>query len=79
MNFSKLTDFAIVIVMAALISGRLPELNRWVHLQTAKLLYSSRSSTWGSPRFFSEHRLKSNITAPKSKEVQLTQRKTHSN
>ncbi|MGE3975380.1 MAG: hypothetical protein AB7F59_12725 [Bdellovibrionales bacterium] len=52
MNLDKLTDFAIGVVIAAALSGNLPEFTKWVQIQTAKVLWASRSSTWGSPLFF---------------------------
>lgn len=54
MNLDKLTDFAIGVVIAAALSGNLPEFTKWVQIQTAKILWQSRSSNWGSPLFFKE-------------------------
>lgn len=51
MNFDKLTDFAITVVLAAALMGNLDSLTKWVYVQRAKLLYESRTSTWGSPKF----------------------------
>ncbi len=58
MNLGKLGDFAIGVVIAAAIAGNLDRLNRWVQVATAKVLWESRASTWGSPRFWSEHEIK---------------------
>lgn len=56
MNFDKLTgvgsDFAITIVLAAALAGNLDKFTKWVYLARAKLLYESRTETWGSPDFF---------------------------
>ena len=52
MNFDKLTDFAITVVVLAALAGNLDSLTKWVHVQHAKLLYESRTSEWGSPYFF---------------------------
>lgn len=52
MNLDKLTDFAIAVVIAAALTGNLPGFHKWVQVQTAELLYASRTSTWGSPVFF---------------------------
>lgn len=52
MKFDKLIDFAIAIVIAAALSGHLPDFTQWVQVQTAKILYASRTSTWVSPTFF---------------------------
>ena len=50
MNFDKLTDFSITVVLTAVLLGNLDGLTKWVYIQRAKLLYESRTSTWGSPR-----------------------------
>lgn len=57
MNFDKLTDFAITVVLTAALLGNLDSLTKWVYVQRAKLLYESRTSSWGSPRVWktSEH------------------------
>lgn len=52
MNLDKLTDFAIAVIIVAALTGNLPAFNKWVQVQTAKVLYASRTSTWGSPVFF---------------------------
>lgn len=54
MNFDKLTDFAITVVLVAALMGNLDSLTKWVYAQRAKLLYESRTSTWGSPKFFKD-------------------------
>ncbi len=58
MNFDKLTDFAITIVLAAALAGNLDSFTKWVYVARAKLLYESRTETWGSPNFFSGHKIK---------------------
>ncbi len=52
MNLDKLTGFAIKAAIAAAFVGQLPAFTKWVQIQTAKVLYASRTSTWGSPIFF---------------------------
>lgn len=52
MNLDKLTSFAISVVLTAALMGNLDSVTRWVIVAQAKLLYESRSSTWGSPYFF---------------------------
>jgi hypothetical protein len=52
MKLDSLIDFAITVVIAAAISGHLPDFTKWVQVQTAKVLYASRTATWGSPLFF---------------------------
>jgi hypothetical protein len=54
MGLDKLSAFAASVVISAALAGNLQSFNRWVHLQTAKLLWESRSSAWGSPRFWPE-------------------------
>ena len=58
MNLGKLADFAIGIVLTAAVMGNLDRLNSWVIHAQAKLLYESRTSTWGSPYFFKDTRKK---------------------
>lgn len=52
MNLDKLTSFAISVVLAAALAGNLDTLTRWVIVAQAKLLYESRTETWGSPTVF---------------------------
>jgi len=54
LNFDKLTDFVITIVLTAALAGNLDSLTKWVNVATAKLVYESRSETWGSPRVWRE-------------------------
>ena len=55
MNLDKLGQFAATVVIAAAVAGHLDLLNHWVQIATAKLVWESRTSTWGSPRFFPEN------------------------
>ncbi len=52
MRLDRIFEFALSVVFAAYLTGNLPEFNRWVLIQTAKLLAESRSSDWGSPHFW---------------------------
>jgi hypothetical protein len=54
MKFDRLIDFAIATVIAAALSGHLPDFTQWVQMQTAKVLMASRASTWGSPLLFEQ-------------------------
>lgn len=54
MNLDKLGQFAATVVIAAAVAGHLDSLNRWVQIATAKLVWESRTSTWGSPIFLPE-------------------------
>ncbi len=78
MNFEPIIKFATGVVVAAAIAGNLDTLNRWVYVATAKLLWESRTATWGSPHW-PEYQFKSNKTQKKPKEVRLSQTKDHSN
>lgn len=52
MNLSNLTDVAISIALSAALMGNLDKLQTLVWKAQAKLLYESRTATWGSPNFF---------------------------
>jgi hypothetical protein len=54
LNLNKLTDFAITIVLAAALAGNLDSFTKWVYVARAKLLYDSRTGSWGPPDFFSD-------------------------
>ena len=54
MSLDKISSFAITVVIMAAMAGNLDRLNRWVQVATAKVLWESRSSAWGSPRFWPE-------------------------
>lgn len=53
MNLDKLFLWIISIVIAFAACGRLDILQRWIWRAQAKVVYESRTSTWGSPRYFS--------------------------
>ena len=52
MNLAKLMTVAIAIVISFTAVGNLDELQTWIWRAQAKLIYESRTETWGSPRFF---------------------------
>ena len=52
MDLEKLMAFALSVVLAFAAVERLDVLQRWIWIEQAKLLQESRTSTWGSPRFF---------------------------
>lgn len=54
MGFEKVGQLAATLVIAAALIGHLDSLNHWVQVATAKLVWESRTSTWGSPRFWPE-------------------------
>ena len=51
MNFDSLIKYATGVVLAAALTGHIGDLQLWVWKAQAKLLYESRTSTWGSPHF----------------------------
>ncbi len=52
MNLDKLFAWIIGIVIMFAATGQLDVLQSWVWQAQAKVIYESRSSNWGSPRFF---------------------------
>ncbi len=52
MNLDKIFSWIAGIVIACAAVGQLDALQNWVMRAQAKVIYESRSSTWGSPRFF---------------------------
>ena len=52
MNLDKLFAWIIGVVIAFAAKGQLDVLQAWVWRAQAKVIYESRTSTWGSPRFF---------------------------
>jgi hypothetical protein len=62
MNFDKIASLAITVVVIAAIAGNLDRLNYWVQVATAKVLWESRASAWGSPHFWPELSIKNKST-----------------
>lgn len=52
MNLDKLFAWVVGVVMMFAVTGKLDVLQAWIWRAQAKLIYESRSSAWGSPRFF---------------------------
>lgn len=52
MNLEKLLSWITGIVIAYAAFGQLDALQSWIWRAQAKVIYESRSSTWGSPKFF---------------------------
>lgn len=52
MNFDKLAAAILGLVIVVAAAGQLPELQRWLMSAQAQIIRDSRTSTWGSPRFF---------------------------
>lgn len=60
MNFDKLTDFAIAVVIAAALAGNLDSFTKWVYVARATLIYELRTESWGSSNFFEKKANKKN-------------------
>jgi len=52
MNLEKLITWIAGIVIAFSAAGKIDVLQAWIWKAQAKVIYESRSSNWGSPRFF---------------------------
>lgn len=52
MNLDKLMAWVVAVVLLFAGTGNLDVLQKWVWKAQAKVIYESRTSTWGSPRFF---------------------------
>ena len=52
MNLDKLFSWIAGVVIACAAVGQLDALQNWVMRAQAKVIYESRTSNWGSPRFF---------------------------
>lgn len=75
MSFDKIGQIAAAVVIVAAVAGHLDTLNHWVQVATAKLVWESRTSTWGSPIFLSEHKGRSFKPTTKQKEVRSSNRR----
>ena len=60
----EISSFAITVVMMAAVAGNLDRLNNWVQVATTKVLWASRASAWGSPRFWPEQDIKNHRNWP---------------
>lgn len=58
MNFDKIIPLIAAVVIATAAAGKLDTLTLWIDKAQAKLVYESRASAWGSPRFFQDHPVK---------------------
>lgn len=52
MNLDRLMAWVVGVVMLFATTGNLDSLQKWIWRAQAKVVYESRSSSWGSPRFF---------------------------
>ncbi len=62
MSLDKISSFAITVVIIAAVAGNIDRLQNWVQVATAKVLWESRSSAWGSPRFWPDRDIKKSKT-----------------
>ena len=75
MSFDKIGQLAAGVVLAAAVAGHLDSLNRWVQVATAKIVWESRTATWGSPIFFPEKAARFTKPITNQKEVRNAHRK----
>jgi hypothetical protein len=69
MNFDKLFTWIISIVIGFAAVGKVDTLQRWIWIAQAKVVAESRTSNWGSPRFFRDNHFtkeNSNNDSPRS-------------
>jgi hypothetical protein len=52
MDFKNVFAIATAVVLTAAASGNLDKLQMWVWKAQARVIRESRTSNWGSPRFF---------------------------
>ncbi|MBL7555326.1 MAG: hypothetical protein JNM24_05850 [Bdellovibrionaceae bacterium] len=52
MNLSKLIAISVSVVILCTTTSNLQTFQTWIWRAQAKLIYESRTETWGSPRFF---------------------------
>lgn len=64
MNLDKLMAWVVAVVLLYATTGNIDQLQKWVWKSQAKAIYDSRSSNWGSPRFFNHE---SSLATMKSK------------
>lgn len=58
MNLDKLITISIAVVFALSASMNLDKVQTLIWRAQAKLIYESRTETWGSPRFFPREQVK---------------------
>lgn len=74
MNLDNLFAWIVGVVIAFASIGQIDVLQTWVWKAEAKLIYESRSSKWGSPRFFSADSAVPIKTAPERNRVHLVKK-----
>ncbi len=58
MNFDKLIEWAVIVVLAYAMTGHLGTLQRWIWREQVKVLYASRASAWPTPRLWTEPKIR---------------------
>lgn len=73
MNLDKLISISVAVVIAMSVTMNLNEIQTWIWRAQAKLIYESRTETWGSPRFFPRESDKraAKMKEPKAKQNQF--------
>jgi len=56
MNLDKIMILSAGVVAALLVSMDQSKLQTWIWRAQAKLIYESRTETWGSPRYFPNYK-----------------------
>jgi hypothetical protein len=51
-NLDQMFSWIVGIVIFFTAAGKIDVLQKWIWQAQAKVIYESRSSNWGSPRFF---------------------------
>ena len=67
MNFDKLFTWVTAVAIGFAAVGEIDTLQRWVWMAQAKVIKESRTSNWGSPRFFPERPFAEKVIGKKSK------------
>ncbi len=66
MNLDKLITIAAGVVLALSLTVNLDKIQTLIWRAQAKLIYESRTETWGSPRFFPDRRLANDSVSGRS-------------
>lgn len=75
MNLDKFFSWIAGIVIAFAVVGKLDVLQMWIWRTQARVVYESRTSTWGSPRFFTANETLRSVSSRKSSKTDYTETK----
>jgi hypothetical protein len=56
MNLDNIFAWIVGVAIAFATAGHLDRLQTWIRKAQAEVIYESRASNWGSPRFFNDAR-----------------------